>query len=52
MWTVRPVETEMHDVSAMVCWLLSDEARRCTGADFVVDAGWTAGTFAPGMPGF
>lgn len=47
-----PRETEMTDVSAMVCWLLSDEARRCTGADFVVDAGWTAGTFAPGMPGF
>ena len=38
--------------SAMVCWLLSPAARRCTGADFVVDAGWTAGTFAPGMPGF
>ena len=46
------VETEMQDVSAMVCWLLSPAARRCTGADFVVDAGWTAGTFAPGMPGF
>jgi 3alpha(or 20beta)-hydroxysteroid dehydrogenase len=46
------VETEMADVSAMVCWLLSPAARRCTGADFVVDAGWTAGTFAPGMPGF
>jgi 3alpha(or 20beta)-hydroxysteroid dehydrogenase len=47
-----PTETEMQDVSAMVCWLLSPAARRCTGADFVVDAGWTAGTFAPGMPGF
>ena len=47
-----PVETEMQDVSGMVCWLLSPSARRCTGADFVVDAGWTAGTFAPGMPGF
>lgn len=46
------VETEMQDVSAMVCWLLSPAARRCTGADFVVDAGWTAGTYAPGMPGF
>ncbi|MGI9576847.1 MAG: SDR family NAD(P)-dependent oxidoreductase [Microthrixaceae bacterium] len=46
------VETDMTDVSAMVCWLLSPAARRCTGADFVVDAGWTAGTFAPGMPGF
>lgn len=46
------VETEMQDVSAMVCWLLSPASRRCTGADFVVDAGWTAGTFAPGMPGF
>ena len=48
----RPTETDMSDVAEMVAWLLSDAARTCTGADFVVDAGWTAGTFAPGMPGF
>lgn len=47
-----PTETHMDDVAAMVLWLLSPASRTCTGADFVVDAGWTAGTFAPGMPGF
>lgn len=48
----RPRNCDMHDVTEMVVWLLSDAARGCSGADFTVDAGWTAGTFAPGLPGF
>lgn len=48
----RPRNMDMHDVAEMVVWLLSDAARGCTGADFPVDAGWTAGTFAEGLPGF
>lgn len=48
----RPRNVDMHDVTEMVVWLLSDAARGCSGADFAVDAGWTAGTFAPGLPGF
>ncbi len=47
-----PRNVDVHDVAEMVVWLLSDAARGCTGADFVVDAGWTAGTFAEGLPGF
>lgn len=43
---------DVHDVAEMVVWLLSDAARGCTGADFAVDAGWTAGTYAEGLPGF
>lgn len=43
---------DVHDVAEMVVWLLSDAARGCTGADFTVDAGWTAGTYAEGLPGF
>lgn len=48
----QPRNVDVHDVAEMVVWLLSDAARGCTGADFAVDAGWTAGTFAPGLPGF
>jgi 3alpha(or 20beta)-hydroxysteroid dehydrogenase len=48
----RPRNVDMHDVNEMVVWLLSDAARGCTGADFAVDAGWTAGTYAEGLPGF
>jgi 3alpha(or 20beta)-hydroxysteroid dehydrogenase len=48
----RPRNVDVHDVAEMVVWLLSDAARGCTGADFAVDAGWTAGTYAEGLPGF
>jgi 3alpha(or 20beta)-hydroxysteroid dehydrogenase len=48
----RPRNVDMYDVAEMVVWLLSDAARGCTGADFPVDAGWTAGTYAEGLPGF
>jgi len=48
----QPRNVDVHDVAEMVVWLLSDAARGCTGADFAVDAGWTAGTFAEGLPGF
>jgi len=40
------------DVAAMVAFLLSDDSATCTGADFVVDGGFTAGDFVPGLPGF
>ncbi|MBS1836945.1 MAG: SDR family oxidoreductase [Actinobacteria bacterium] len=48
----RPRNVDMHDVTEMVVWLLSDAARGCSGADFAVDAAWTAGKLAPGVPGF
>jgi 3alpha(or 20beta)-hydroxysteroid dehydrogenase len=47
-----PRNVDVHDVAEMVVWLLSDAARGCTGADFTVDAGWTAGTYSEGLPGF
>lgn len=40
------------DVAAMVAFLLSDDSATCTGADFVVDGGFTAGDYVPGLPGF
>ncbi len=48
----RVRNVDMYDVAEMVVWLLSDAARGCTGADYAVDAGWTAGTYAEGLPGF
>jgi NAD(P)-dependent dehydrogenase (short-subunit alcohol dehydrogenase family) len=31
---------EVHDVAALALFLTSDNARRCTGRDYFVDAGW------------
>jgi len=47
-----PREVDMEDVVQAVVWLLGEGSSACTGTDIVVDAGWTAGTNAPGLPGF
>jgi 3alpha(or 20beta)-hydroxysteroid dehydrogenase len=33
------------EVAGLVAWLLSDESRFCTGAEFVIDGGYLAGPF-------
>ena len=47
----RTVAERLEDVARMVCFLASDESASCTGADFVVDSGNTAGTIVKGAPG-
>lgn len=47
-----PVAVTAADSAPIVVHLLSDDAAACTGGDYLVDAGWTAGPFCPGLPGF
>lgn len=41
----------VRDIARMVVFLSSDEALSCTGADYPVDAGWTAGRHLKFNPG-
>ncbi|MDC1294729.1 MAG: SDR family oxidoreductase [Myxococcota bacterium] len=48
----RPVVpgSRLNDIAMMALFLASDESRSCTAADFVVDAGLTAGWYQEGVP--
>lgn len=48
----NPGEVAIDDITPAICFLLSDESRRITGAELAVDRGWTAGKYCPGLPGF
>ena len=43
--------TSMEDIASVILFLASDEAAACTGGDYAVDAGYTAGKIIPGAPG-
>ena len=47
----RTIQDRLEDVARMVLFLASDESASCTGADFTVDGGNTAGTITRGTPG-
>ena len=42
---------QLLDVARLVVFLASDESASCTGADYPIDRGETAGRVTPGMPG-
>jgi 3alpha(or 20beta)-hydroxysteroid dehydrogenase len=48
----RPVSVTSRDVARTVRFLLSEDAATCTGGDYPVDAGWTAGPYCEGLPDF
>ena len=48
----RPLRVGVDEIASVILFLLSEESRGCTGGDFAVDAGWTAGHKCPGLPGF
>jgi len=41
----------IRDIARMVVFLVSDETLSCTGGDYPVDAGWTAGKYLKYNPG-
>lgn len=48
----RSVEDRIRDIANMILFLASDESLSCTGADFLVDSGNTAGKKIKGIPGY
>lgn len=49
---ILPEPSTGEDAARMTRFLLSDESHGITGADHLVDAGWLAGRYFPGLPGF
>ena len=46
----RSVQERLSDIAHLVTYLASDESLSCTGADFVIDGGHSAGRLVKGSP--
>ena len=46
----RTIEDRLQDIAYLVTYLASDESRTCTGADFVIDGGHSAGRLLKAGP--
>ena len=42
--------SRIEDIAHLAVYLASDESRSCTAADFIIDAGLTAGHVQAGVP--
>jgi 3alpha(or 20beta)-hydroxysteroid dehydrogenase len=47
----RPSQARMEDIAKLVVFLASDASASCTGGDFPIDGGNTAGSIVRGAPG-
>ena len=47
---VAEIADRLDDIAQLAVFLASDESTSCTGADFVIDGGNTAGRILPEMP--
>ncbi|MGI9590735.1 MAG: SDR family NAD(P)-dependent oxidoreductase [Myxococcota bacterium] len=46
----RTIEDRLHDIAYLVTYLASDESQTCTGGDFVIDGGHSAGRLLKAGP--
>ena len=47
----RSTSEKILDIAKLVFFLASDDSASCTGADFAIDGGNTAGSVVRGLPG-
>jgi 3alpha(or 20beta)-hydroxysteroid dehydrogenase len=44
-------EEKLEEIAELIVFLAADQSRSCTGGDYPIDSGYTAGKIIPGAPG-